>query len=224
MATQCWRKPGFFIAAITFFLSFNTGASAQSIDHNFRLGLETRLFRYLSSTAEPEESGIKDDSESIEFGLFGAGGVFANTGTLLGVPASSFGADLAYGLSGNVLLGSHLMLDYSRVKDGADLSAVQFAIVPHLDYVFSTSRKFRPFLGLQLGGQFASLSQRNVDTSGKLFMLGAELGAFGFVTNSLSIDPRLSFLYSLGGADTGGVDWDVHSISIAIMIGLSGWM
>lgn len=224
MPVQNWRKPGLMIAAIAFFLSFSTEVSAQSINDSFRLGMETRLFRFLSSTAEPEESGFEDDNESIEFGIFSFGSVFSKKIILLGAPASSFGADLAYGLSGNVLLGSHLMLDYMSVKDGADLSVVQFAIVPHLDYVFLTGRKFRPFLGLQLGGQFASLSEGNADTSGKVFMLGAELGAFGFVTNSLSIDPRLSFLYSFGGAEITGVDWDVNSISIAIMLGISGWM
>lgn len=224
MAVQHWHKPGSTIAAIAFFLSFSAEVSAQSINDSFRLGMETRLFRFLSSTAEPEDSRIEDDEESIEFGIFSFGSVFSKRRTLLGAPASCFGADLAYGLSGNVLLGSHLMLDYMSVKDGADLSAVQFAIVPHLDYVFLSGRKFRPFLGLQLGGQFSSLSEGNVDSSGKVFMLGAELGAFGFVTNSLSIDPRLSFLYSFGGAEDAGRDWDVNSISIAIMIGFSGWM
>ncbi len=207
----------------------NAATSAQSIDGTFKMGVESRLFRFASITAEvqgPYSSG-EETIELVDFGLFSFGSTRAGLFDSLLVPAAAIGADLAYGVTDNLLLGSRLMVDHGRFMDGEELSSTQFAIVPHFDYVFTTNSSFRPFLGAQFGAQGSYLSGDGGGMFSYLFLMGLSLGGFAFVADNISIDPRISFFYSLGSADMEDVDspdLDSNGFSIALMIGLSGWI
>jgi hypothetical protein len=118
-----------------------------------------------------------------------------------------------------MLLGSRLLFDCSHIEDD-DWSIIEFALSPHVDYVFLAARKIRPFLGLQLGFQLASQVGGGNDKPNTVYMLGAEFGLLGFIVDALSIDPRLSFLYSIGEHD----HYKANSFSMVFLVGLSGWM
>jgi hypothetical protein len=219
------HRYGFLLVAVLLLTGFSDKVAAQSISHQFKLGLETRVFRFMNVTVEPDNSSFERDWDYLEFGLFSTGGSYSNALTVFAAPAASLGTDLAYGLSDHLLLGSRVVFDYSHLEDGDSVWQLDF--VPHLDFVFSLGRSFKPFLGAQLGIQTVNASD-GTDESGTIFMVGASLGAFVFVGRSVSIDPRLSFLYSFGSADVsalgGTAEADVSSISLAFMLGISVWL
>jgi hypothetical protein len=205
---------GLFISTVIVLSSTSSMAFAQSIDGKFKLGLESRLFRFGYST--PDEGS--SDGTVVEWGMFSSGGALSNSMGAFVMPASSLGTDLAGGLSDDVILGSRLMVDFAKAK-GSKLFT-ELAFVPHIDYVFSRGQTFRPFIEAQLGVQASFYSE----LTSVMFMVGPALGAFIFVADKVSIDPRLSLLYSLSNINESSGDILFHSITIALMLGFSGWI
>ncbi len=226
MTFGVWHRYGLFTAAFMLVMAGHTAGLAQSIEHKGKLGLETRLFRFVSTTVDLEGPSPEETVTNLEFGVFGHGAPLSSVAAIVGQPASSFGADLGFGITDSVLVGTRVMFDYGRLKseDGESISGLQFAFLPHADVVFLRRQSFRPFLGAQLGAQISSASLETMDVSSTIFLVGASLGAFGFVSDAVSIDPRVSFLYSFGSAEIDVADADTDSISVALMIGLSGWV
>jgi hypothetical protein len=210
---------GLFLVTAIVFSFTNSVAFAQSIDGKFKLGLETRLFRFGYVTPDSSSSYYEiGDITEVEWGMFSSGGTLSSSMGAFVLPASSLGTDLAGGLSDDVILGSRLMVDFAKAK-GSKLFT-ELAFVPHIDYVFSRGQTFRPFIEAQLGVQASFYSE----LTSVMFMVGPALGAFIFVADKVSIDPRLSLLYSLSNLNENGGDILFHSITIAIMLGFSGWI
>jgi len=229
MIANRFRVSAFILLIAAVLLEASSTVYAQSIDHKFRLGVESRLFRFASSTMEQDDTSLEETITQIEVGLFSFGGATSNVLNIVALPASSFGCDFAFGVSDNVLIGSRFVVDYGSVDgDEFDISSTQVAFAPHLDYVFISNKGIQPFLGVQAGMQafFYSVGADgdDADMSSTLFMMGASLGFLGFISDSVSIDPRISFLYSLGSAELSDRDADTSSISVAIMLGFSGWV
>lgn len=197
-----------------------SGAAAQSPDGRFKLGIETAVFEYSSTTTE------------------GAGTATTNNSTdevTLGVAPARAGVDLGYGVADTVVLGARLLLVHSSTEQpgGQDIDTTLLGVVPHLDYVFASHSATRVFLGPMLGfGVTAAGFGPANDGSAHLFLFGASFGAHIFAARGVSIDPRLALSYALGeaaydvtfGGITGSVSADIHVIAVSALLGVSAWL
>ena len=196
-----------------------THANAQSPDGRFKLGIETALFEYTTTTVDAGGVATTTDNSASEvsFGI---------------VPARS-GLDLGYGLSDSVVLGTRLLLVHNSQEQpgaAASVDATVFGFLPHLDYVFPSRSSTRVFLGPLAGFGIADAQQ----VSAHLFIFGANFGAHIFASKGVSIDPRLVVSYALGEESYDinlggllpalGVSADIHVIAVSVMLGISAWL
>jgi hypothetical protein len=102
--------------------------------------------------------------------------------------------------------------------DGRDSTTItRIALMPHVDYVMSPGSAFRPFVGL-LGG----ITHAGGDGDSATFAgIGISLGGHGFVSETLSMGPRLAFTYMPG---IGGDAEDTSVFAVQLLFHLSGWM
>lgn len=197
-------------------------AAAQSPDGRFKLGIETAVFEYSSTTFEGAATATTNDSTDE---------------VTLGVAPARAGMDFGYGLGDTWVLGARLLLVHSSAEQaagGQDVDTTLLGLVPHLDYVFKSKSSTRVFLGPMAGFGVAEagLGPAN-DGSAHLFLFGVNFGAHIFATRGVSIDPRLALSYALGstsyalmptGLPTLSVSADVHVIAVSVLIGVSAWL
>ena len=75
----------------------------------------------------------------------------------------------------------------------------------------------------QLGLNTSSVSNGD-DTLGTCFLMGLSGGVLLFISESLSIDPRLSVLYNIGSYNSNDNKAGVSAFYFDFFAGLSGWI
>ena len=189
-----------------------SAASAQ-IASKTKLGLDVNAFTFASYDSGPGSDAITE----LQFGPFAT----EVLGSTSGLPPA--GLELGYGVTDAVLVGALLRLGVSSVDDsggGSSESIFTIGILPHVDYVMSHGRSFRPYIGMLAGLTTSSGSLVN-DQSITFASIGAEIGGYGFVGSSLSIGPRLAVTYSPGISD---VTTDTKVLAVQFQIEIAGWL
>jgi hypothetical protein len=191
--------------------SFGGAAAAQSLER-VSLGLETGIFSVQSETLTLEGFTGSFDQSTTAFGIGGLG----------------FGLNLAGGASDNVVIGLEALVSTATTElDGSQADALQATLQPRVEYVFG-SGAFRPFIAGLLGYHSSSTTSGELEITSSLFSYGAGVGAHGFIADSFSIDPLLSFQALTGSrtlpSTTGGsVTPDSSGSLIALTVAFSGW-
>jgi len=200
-------------ATLVLLVSVSGGAAAQKIDGKFRLDGSVPLIEYSSATITFEDT---DQEQTV-------------TNTRIGLLESA-GIGLGYAVSETVVIGVDLLASYAseNQEDAEDTSETTFGIAPMLEYVVDTGGKVRPAFGIRVGVAAISVSMGDMDTSATHFVVGAELGAKGFVTNTFSINPCVSFRYIAGSGTADGpgrsTDLSFSGFGVGLGVDLSGWM
>lgn len=137
-----------------------------------------------------------------------------------------------YGLSDNILLGAQLQF-HSASESVSDMkaNATGLTIAPTLDYHFTPTSRWNPFLGISAGVTLDNKSYYKVKDSRLLFGGSLRAGMRYFVLDQLSVDPSIGF-GALFGSGTqsydapGGnkFDYSVTSFHFAVNLGLSLWL
>jgi hypothetical protein len=206
-------------------------ASAQQVGGKLKLGLEASVFNFNSQTETPEDADEGSTTSVVDFGVASMAGGGAMSGSYVGQPP--LGVDIGYGLTDFLLLGGRVAVGFVSLspEEGDSTSGFLFSLFPHIDYVLMEGESLRPFFGGQLGIQTVSTSNGS-EHSALQFGFGLEGGVMIFVTEGLSIDPRLNFLFLTGTSestvDAGGMSMTAESdrtnIILGILMGLAGWM
>lgn len=188
-----------------------------------RLGLDGGLFEHqVMTTSVPGGSAFGSSSQEVDVKT-----------TTLGLASIPFGPVVAYGVSDNILLGTHLDLIHRSVSadGGSSRDSLGFAANLFASYVAGTG-DVRPFIGPLLGIEMVDTDQGSSTTKEHLFTFNAQLGLHAFATSSFSIDPSLVAGYGVGGGSLEvadgfggtGIDYDLSGFSIGLRLGVSGWI
>lgn len=154
-----------------------------------------------------------------------AGGTSTTVG--LGLPGSSQGVGVGYGVAEDFLLGARLQLSSrSMAVEGLDapVSSTTVGLHARPELLFGEGSA-RPFLGLDLGytstvaSSGAGARQRSSGAA-----LGATLGVHLFATDSFSIDPSATVAYVTGSERFAGVGVDTSGPAVSVGLALSGWL
>lgn len=221
---------------------FGASACAQSIDGKTKVGLETPLIVFERVKTEDAPDGAELTSTELTVGVAPP----ARASNLASWPAT-IGVEIAHAPSDSFVLGARVGFGYSTFhgNDGPGLGVgtrdvVSASLTPHAEYVFDGDR-VRPFAGVEAGVGLASSSGDNgLSGTNTLFFGGGVLGLHAFLSDSLSIDPRLSIGYGLGSYRQeqtatiglgGGMeqairlesDRDIARVNVVLRVGVSGW-
>jgi Outer membrane protein beta-barrel domain len=166
----------------------------------------------------------------------------SSSSTTYGLLGSGFGIGLGYGLTDSLLVGTQLQLASTKESSSGDTTLTQVQFLPRLEYLFEGSDA-RPYVAAILGVGHQSTSipipgGDPVTLSGSQFLFGGSFGVHAFLSDTLSIDPALTFLGASGSQTTTepGIAFDgaftpsatehdsVSGYQIVLSIGLSGWL
>lgn len=184
-----------------------TPAHAQDIDGAFRLALDSSVISYTHST---QSAGDGVDTKSSR--------------TSLGLSVAALGAGIGYGATGNVVVGGRVLASTSHSKLGeATADVAGFLLLPHAAYLFLDGAA-RPFVALHAGVSTGSSSSAGVDGSTTAWLVGPGAGVHAFLAPSVSIDLGLQALFETGTSRVVDASVSTTGYSIALTVGLSGWL
>lgn len=188
-------------------------ASAQAVKGKTCVGLQVDMLDVSSHTSRSDQTVWEISVGPLAPRWFSE---------LRGLPPLNL--DLAYGASDSIVVGAFTSVGIMSLQSGDDSdssSIARIALMPHVDFLMSPGSAFRPFVGL-LGGVTHVTGQLFDDDDSSTFVsIGASLGGYSFVTESLSMGPRLALTY------TPGIGGDADGTSVFAAQGLfhiSGWM
>ncbi|HEX5661697.1 MAG TPA: hypothetical protein VFX59_31115 [Polyangiales bacterium] len=192
---------------------FASVAQARDLAHDLHLSLDTALFDWSKSSID----GFDPDFSNVRFG-------FPNT----------LGARVGFLPLDALELGLRVSFNYARSKaDGSKITGSNEGVFVYARYVAPGSG-VRVFAGPFLGGNFAKSKSKGDLTGGtdyvaktRGFAVGAEVGVYGFLTESFSIDPSLAFTYAGSWYEAegrGGDGLDERSVTLSLNVAFSGWL
>lgn len=195
---------------------FASVAQAKDLSHNLHLSLDASVLSWTKLSAD-FGGGSEDLDKVLQLGFPGIVG--ARIGFL---PLEM----LEVGLRFRFAYVKHDSQGDEFSQSTSDVSAYARYVAP--------GHGVRFFVGPFLGGSFFKNKDPGEDGdddftySGKAFAVGAELGIYGFVADSFSIDPFLALSYTTGSVEDDdsfdAIELDVSGIEITLNLALSGWI
>lgn len=195
-----------------------TDARAQGNPGSVRVGLQSSF--YASDAVTVELDGEEDDFTRRRVGIGGLG----------------LGASLGFAIGEYVVLGARVGYDSQTIDSGS--SSSETTISSHLalgnvEAVLMPGSRTRPmFMGLLgLIGSTTTVGTSELTFSGFAFGFGG--GVHLFATETFSITPSLSFIWSSGSADLRGEDefgdsvsteLDQSQFTVMLAVELAGWI
>ncbi len=238
MLHKCFRSGVCFGVGLACVAAARGAAAEHSIADAAHLSLDGSLLGYQKLTFTPDPA---TDSNPLS-GTDGQVAPAAQTAssTTFGLLGTGFGVGLGYGLTNDVLLGVQLELTSTQASSAAGSSTnTTLQFLPRLEYVFEGADA-RPYLAAIIGVGHSSVALPGGagSASGTQYLFGGSFGVHAFLSDTLSIDPALTFLGESGSeTDTATalslVDGSVASTSqqgstsgyaIVFSIGLSAWL
>jgi hypothetical protein len=201
------------IALLSVFASL---AQAKDLAHDVHLSLDASVLSWTKLSAD-----------------FGGGSEDLDKSLQLGFP-TAVGARIGFLPLEMLELGLRFRFDYTRHdSEGDKFSQSTHDISAYARYV-APGRAARLFVGPFLGGAFFKNKDPGEDGDedftykGRMFAVGAELGMYGFLADSFSIDPFLAFTYTTGSFKDEdsfeAYELDVSGIEVTLNLALSGWI
>lgn len=213
------RRPLPGVLLLVALATLTSTALAEEAPGPLHLSLEGGIFSFARETAEDVPGG-DDDVNQIRVGY-----------------PLDLGARVGYRALDFLEVGVAFAFNYLSNDDGG-LAAANYTLGGHrigayARYVAPGDR-FRLFVGPKLGGEFAKQALPGEDgdddasVKARAFVVGFDVGVYGFVTDSLSIDPVFGFAYRTGSVEVDNgffsSDVDVSGIQLTIGLALSGWI
>lgn len=187
---------------------YSSGVSAQDgLAGRLHVSLEARLVS--AAVADYDVGGDVSSSSSVRLGFPLAGA-----------------ARVGYAPRERLELGGTLGLFVGRENtDDSVNSSRDLDLAAYLRYIAGGDRA-RFFIGPTMGLRFfSSAPDEDPGWSGSQFAIGADLGLYGVVTPSLSIDPFFSLTYFVGSQQVDG-EPSGSAMGFRLVLGaaLSGWI
>ncbi|HTA91200.1 MAG TPA: outer membrane beta-barrel protein [Polyangiaceae bacterium] len=238
MLHKCFRSGVCFGVGLACVVAARGAAAEHSIADAAHLSLDGSLLGYQKLTFTPNPVTATDPLSDTDDQVAPAAQTASST--TFGLLGTGFGVGLGYGLTNDVLLGVQLELTSTQASSAAGSSTnTTLQFLPRLEYVFEGADA-RPYVAaiLGIGHSSVALPAGAGSESGTQYLFGGSFGVHAFLSDTLSIDPALTFLGQSGSeTDTTTavslVDGSQASTSqqgstsgysVVFSIGLSAWL
>ena len=200
-------------------------AHAQKTQGAVQLGLGTPVFSYSSSATTLELNGVEEETETsgIQWGI-----------------RQEVMFELGYGVTDMIVVGGFVELGGSSQTqtpddpnaDELEISQLNLALLPKIDFMFSEGQKFRPFVGAAGGLVLTSAKISSGDDRTETSLTGVQLlgrvGFRAFLAPGFSLDPALFVTWSTASGELEfageNVDQTTSGFGGGLMLAVSGWI